>query len=382
MTRRNIALLSACALVAAAACQDERSTVLEPTAGVSYGFALTPQNSQGLPRGTVDYIRPLAATLPGDAIDSSIVVNLAGLDSLVTKRYQVWLADIAADSVSFTNLVKATGRLRVIRTDSSVNQLGDIVATENVVTTNGVSSFRNGGSKVRIELTVNRASLGGTANPQPRRLVLVSLEDNDQATTPSSIRPLWSRRESAAAEVAILRPGTAVQVGMRARGNFRFGNFAIKPIEEYVFLNPPAGRGRGAIFNDVVLFNDSSLMRPPVGYYYAGALIKRDTTGRITDTLNLGPQTAPAPRRNVSLRDADVNADLDPVIQTRPQSIIAASSRLSADTVPRLSGAFPFARFVDAYVTLESKYGAESLISPSVVLQGNIPGIVTNGGAR
>jgi hypothetical protein len=380
MTRRHFAVASVCALVAAAACQDERATVLEPTAGVSYGFALTPTNSVGIPSGTVEFNRPSSAATAAE-FDSAIVVTLRGLDSLVTKRYQVWLADIAADSVSFTNLVKATGRLRVIRTDSALNQLGDVVATENVVTTNNVSSFRNGGSATRVELTVTRASLGGAVSPYPRRVVLVSLEDNDQATAPSSIRPLWSRRETGAAEAGVLRPGIGGQIGFRIAAPVRFGTFAYKPADEYRFVNPPAGRGRGAIFNDLVLLNDSSLMRPPVGYYYAGALVKRDSTGRIIDTLNLGPQTAPAPRRDVSLRDADVNANLDPVVQTRPQSILAASSRLSADTVSRLSGAFPFRGFVNAFVTLESKYGADNVISPSVVLSGNIPGIVTNGGS-
>jgi hypothetical protein len=369
------------ALALAAACTDSRSTVLEPQA-VQYGFALAP-DGRNVPGGTVAYIRPdTGVVAAANAQDTAVVVTLRGLDSLTTKVYQVWLVDTTAAGTALANITKATGNLRIIRTDSSLNSVGDVVTTQNIRTVNGVSSFTNGGPATQVELTVTRTTLGiGAAGTTPltRAIVLVSLEDNANATTPSAIRPLWARRAERSAEVVTNKPGTIppAPIFRTATSPIRFGNFALRASDEYRFI--ATGRGRAAIGDDFIVFDDSSLTRPPVGYYYAGVVIKEDAANKPVDTLQLGPQTAPLPRRNISLIDADVSIP-DQVVQTTPPSIVAAANRLSVDTVARFQGnATPFRGFAAAYVTLESKYGVPNSAAPTIVLSGTVPGIVRNG---
>lgn len=369
------------ALAVAAACSDNRSTVLEPQA-VQYGFALAP-DGRNLPGGTVSYIRPdTGAAAVANAQDTAVVVRLRGLDSLTTKVYQVWLVDTTAAGTDFANVTKAKGNLRIVRTDSSLNKVGDVVTDSVVRTVSGVSSFTNGGPATRVELTITRTTLGLAAtdpSPLTRAIVLITLEDNANATTPGPIRPLWARRAERSAEVVTNKPGTVppAPIFRTATAPIRFGNFALRASAEYRFL--AVGRGRGAFGDRFVVFDDSSLMRPPVGYYYAGVVIKEDAANKPVDTLLLGPQTAPLPRRNISLIDADVSIP-DPVVQATPPSIVAAANRVSVDTLPDFSGnTSPFRGFAVAYVTLESKYGVPNSAAPTIILSGTVPGIVRNG---
>lgn len=367
------------ALAAVAACTDDRSTVLEPQS-VQYGFALL-ADGRNLPGGTVAYRRP-ATTAAAATIDTAVIITLRGLDSLTTKVYQVWLVDTTAAGTDFANVIKATGNLRIIRTDSALDAAGDVVTTQDIRTVSGVSSFSNGGPATQVELTVTRATSGVGATgttPLTRAIVLITLENDANATVPGDLRPLWARRAERSAEVQANQPGTVppVPLSLTATSPSRFGNFALRASAEYRFL--PVGRGRGAFGEDFVVFDDSSLSRPPIGYYYAGVVIKRNAANRPVDTLQLGPQTAPLPRRNISLIDADVSTP-DQVVQTTPPSIIAAANRVSVDTVPRFQGNdTPFLGFSDAYVTLESKYGVPNSAAPTIILSGAVPGVVRNG---
>jgi hypothetical protein len=377
--KRVLTLGVVAALAGAAACSDDRSTVLEPQA-VQFGFALAP-DGRNVPNGTVTYVRP-ATTAAAALVDTSVVVSLRGLDSLTTKVYQVWLVDTTAAGTALTNITKATGTLRIVRTDSSLNNVGDVVTDSVVRTVAGVSSFRNGGPATRVDLTITRASLGlAASDPSPltRAIVLITLEDNANATAPSSIAPLWARRAERAAEVTVNQPGVSppVPFTLNAVSPIRFGNFAIRSSAEYRFT--AVGRGRGAIGSDFVVFDDSSLMRPPIGYYYAGVIIKQNAANNPVDSLDLGPQTAPLPRRNISLIDADVSIP-DAVVQVTPPSIVAAANRVGIDTIPGFeASATPFLGYAVAYVTLESKYGVPNSAAPSIILSGTIPGIVRNG---
>ena len=359
------------ALVVAAACTDSRSTVLEPQA-VQYGFALLP-DGRNVPSGTAVFQRPATST---STADTAVILTLRGLDSLTTKFYQVWLVDTATTGTALTNVIKATGNLRIIRTDSSLDANGDVVATRDIRTVAGVSSFQNGGPATQVELTVTRATsgVGATApNPFVHTIVLVTLEDSANAAAPGTIRPLWARRAVAAGS----ETGTPTAT---STATVRFGNFAPRPADEYRFV--ATGRGRGAFGDRFVVFDDSSLTRPPVGYYYAGVVIKRDSANKAVDTLQLGPQTAPVPRRNISLYDADITI-LDAVVKATPPSIVAAANRVSVDTVTRFQGnTTPFRGFTDAYVTLESKYGVPNAAAPTIVLSGSVPTIVRYGPAK
>ena len=378
MRKASSGILAAAALaLLAGACDDARTDVSAPDGGTAYGFQLA-GDGRNLPSIQLTYRRP-AGTAQTPPVDSSLTITLRGLDSLTTRVYQVWLADLNADSSALVNVVKATGQLRWVRTDSAVNAQGDIVTTEVPGTISSAgSSFTNGGPATRVELRVTRASTGTGAFT--RQLVLVTIEQDANATAPGDVRPLWARKSNTGTEVAevIASPTGAVTIAAIGTATGRFGNFAPKPANEYRFV--PVGRGRGDILGRVLTLDDSALARPPVGYYDSAALVRRDsTTNAATDTLDLGAQTAPWPRRAVSLFDADVGTP-DPVVQLVPPSIAAAASRLVADTVPALVlESHPYKGYAEARITLESKYGRPDVMAPTIVVSGTVPGVVRYG---
>jgi hypothetical protein len=377
-TTRHGARLRAIAVVlagvVAAGCDDARTDVSAPDAGIAFGFQLA-GDGRNLPSIRLGYRRPFG-TAQVPPVDSSVTITMRGLDSLTTRVYQVWLANLNADSTALIDVVKATGQLRWVRTDSTINAEGDVVTTEvSQVIAPSASSFTNGGPATRVELRVNRATTGVDAFT--RQIVLVTIEQDANATTPGDVRPLWARRSDRGAEVAEVIPGP-VTIAANSVANGRFGNFAPKPANEYRFV--PVGRGRGDILGRVLTLDDSSLSRPPVGYYYSAALVQRDSaTNTPTDTLDLGAQTAPWPRRGTSLVDADV-AIPDVVVQAVPPSIAAAASRLVADTVSSLVMLErPYKGYSEVRITLESKYGRADVMAPTIVVSGTVPGVVRYG---
>lgn len=364
-------------LAGALACDDARTGVDVPDGGVAYGFQLA-SDGRNVPSVQLNYRRPFG-TAQVPPVDTSVTVTLRGLDSLTTRVYQVWLADLNPDSTALVNVVKATGQLRWVRTDSTVNAEGDIVTTEqSQVISSAGSSFTNGGPATRVELRLTRASTG--TNVRTREIVLVTIEQDASATAPGGVRPLWARLSDRGSEAAEVIPGPSGPVTIAATSVAvgRFGNFAPKPANEYRFV--PVGRGRGDFLGRVLTLDDSALARPPVGYYYSAALVERDsTTNAATDTLDLGAQTAPWPRRMVSLVDADVSTP-DPVVQLVPPSITAAASRIVADTVSGLAlESHPYKGLAEVRITLESKYGRADVMAPTVVVSGTVPGVVRYG---
>lgn len=332
-----VAVLGA-ATALVAACDTDRATVTAPYGNVIYGARLTPAGIN-LPTGS------LSLSADGNAV----YVQLSGLESLSTGAYHVWLADVADDGA--TNVVPATGDLEVIVTDTTFSPEGDPIATQNVYSYNGVSSFANGGARTRFFLSVPVSTVGA------RTVAFVTIEPA-AATAPTMTgpRPLWSEEladvVNADVEEAILSFGTYEPGG-----------------ESYVYV--PTGRGYGSFLGNVLMIADSSLTRPPVGYFYGSALLKRNAQNQVQDAaaLWLGEHTAPYPRRGTSLRDADVE-QVDPVVLAT--SIVAAGSRYEGD------GEAPFQGFSDLVVTLETKQGLADRPSPSFVLFAPVPGIVSN----
>src|SRR5215208_5566241 len=163
-----------------------------------------------------------------------------------------------------------------------------------------------------------------------------------------------------------------------------FGNFDPDPSKEYIYT--PVARGTASFRGNVFVTDDSGLARPPKGYYYETYLITRErvpagtgtgTNARTKDTLkvrSVGALTAPFPRRATSLRDADITL-VDPVVLADPPVILAAASRLGADTANLVAGQ-PYAVFNEIRMTLESKKGSPDRMAPTVVLLGAVPDVV------
>jgi hypothetical protein len=175
------------------------------------------------------------------------------------------------------------------------------------------------------------------------------------------------------------------------RANLTFGNFAFDPGAQYVFV--PAGRGRAYVRGDVLLFNDSSLVRPPLGYFYATYAEIRDDTNTPIDTVYLGPLHSPPPNRNLSLLDADsvlVDSDVQVLVNPpnlaggwpnpSPSAILAASIRADADTISAFQNALgAFAGVAEVFLTVESKHAEAGRMGPAILLRATVPDVVRFG---
>jgi hypothetical protein len=391
------------------ACDAERSVVTEPFGDPIFSRQFSPRG-ENLPNGETDVaawsaqdvvLRNYTVRLRPTRRNTFRVINsvvdsiyfegrLAGLDSLVGGAvYQMWLGRANGDEL--TNVEKFVADLTVMKIDTSFTDEGDPVPDTTTTDIVGVSSFSNGGPATQVFF-----SGGLSASAQEHNVVFVTIENDANATEPSTTRPLWARFPiqldtttlliqtgqvvDAGADtnrffdsLVVIGPQAAVSptaYGPNGPFPFAFGNFEPDPADQYVFF--PVGRGVATYSGGVLTIDDSALARPPEGYYYEAHMIARDERGRPwADTVTLGPLTAPYPRRNVSLFNADVEI-VDEVVLTNPPSIRAAAFRFDADT-SALPDALPFEGLDEIWITLENKKGRPNHASPSVILVSIIP---------
>ena len=337
-----IAVLGAC-LALTAACETDRATVTDPIGPRILQGRLVP-DGRNLPGGAVAF---------NDGGDS-LVITITGVEELATGAYHVWLGNTADDA--FTDVVPAVGSLSITTADTTFDDQGDPQATLTTEDRAGVSTFKEGGANVTMRMAVPL-----TADVEARTRVLVTIEATDNASAPTMTgpRPLF-------ADLTDLYAG---DVGEQA---LSFGTFNPKGDGDSSYVFVATGRGFANFIENmnVLTVADTALMRPPVGYYYATSLIGRNETGQPTDTLVIGEQTAPAPDRDVSLRNADVEVP-HPVVIAAPQpQIRAAANRLQA------TGTSPFAGFNEVVVHLETKQGIAA-VAPTYVLVAPVPGPVS-----
>lgn len=310
------------AVAAGAACRPDRATVFEPYGPNSYDFHLTNADdiaSAGLPQGTVD----VAGT--------DVTVTLGNLHPLASGVYKVWAATVADDQLS--NVTALTGDVTVTDAEGTST------------TTNGTSTFADGGAGVTVSLAAPVAA-GNAFN-----VVFVSIESSAGATAPSTSIPLWA------------------EIAGDGSYDLTFGNFTAKAASRYAyFIN---GHGEGGVRGTTLIVDDSSLARPPIGYYYGAFLVNADGS----DTLYLGELTAPFPRRSISLRDADASV-VDPVVQTNPP-LITTASILFDGSKAGLTGTLPYAGWTNFFIALIAKQGVQGALPPNVVTAGTLPAIVT-----
>jgi hypothetical protein len=363
MTRVRSSLLftAVAASVAVAACGDERSITTEPVGDLGFGTVLA-RTATNLPRGTVTFPATIVASATPAA--DSVILVLAGLDTLATGSYTVWFANDSA-----TKFAPATAlNIVATRRDSSLNAAGDPVFTNTTFTTTG-AQFRSGGANIALRVAASRAN-SSIAAADSLNVVLISIEPGAPGASPSAVRPLWARRSQAsAARVAAIR----------------FGNFArgIPDIpgnpganQEFVFATNGAmtiaPRGRVEVRGKIMVLNDSNYFRPPVGYYYNAYGVKFDTTGRFKDTLYLGRRQSPYPQR-ISLYDADVENPAPEVVFDRPRVIFAMGTRLSSDSLPKAQGSRPWIDFGLVRVNLQPKAGVEGRMGSATLLEATMP---------
>jgi hypothetical protein len=295
-------------------------------------------------------------------------------------HYQVWMAThtTATNLLSDYRPLTATRLIRTT-TDTSISEIGDFVPRVVIDTThNFAGSFNAGGPGTQLVFEFDANALNyfnGTRPTGTTRILLVTIDSNPAApTVPDEVGSqgrLWARAISTA-PAAPVAPATVTT----RTTNLSFGNFHADPTQHYVYV--PAGRGRGVLLENenILIIDDSSLSRPPRGYFYSTALVTREDDDNFNnlDTISLGPQTAPFPDRDVSLFNADVE-QVHPVVQValpNPQ-IFAAQARVDGDTLSGLAGTGnPFRGVALVLITLENKFGIEA-ISPATILLGTAP---------
>lgn len=350
-----------------AACGDERSITTQPVGPLGFGSIFL-RTSTNLPRGTVTF--PATVVASATPANDSVIITLAGLDTLTGGSYTVWFANDSA-----TKFAPATA-LNIIATrrDSSLNAAGDPVFINTNFPSTG-AQFRAGGANIALRVATSRAAAAAFAGTDSLNTVLISIESGAPGAAPSAVRPLWARRSQAnASRVAAIRFGTfarGIPVAALA------GNPAAN--QEFVFATNGAmtivPRGRVEVRGGILVVNDSNYFRPPVGYYYNLYGIKLDTTGRFRDTLYLGRRQSPFPER-ISLYEADVSNPAPSVVFDGPRVILAMGARLSADTLPKAQGSTPWRDFGFVRVNLEPKAGIEGRMGSATLMEATLPASV------
>jgi hypothetical protein len=361
-----LAFVATAAIVVA--CEDERPTLSDPITDPVYGFNLVP-NATNLPNaGNARFQYKRDAT---ESTTDSITITMRGLDSLSSGFYTVWVGDSLG-----TSFKRAAGHLTVVRTDTAFNEDGGVIATPTTIDLGTVSSFKNGSPREAFTMAISRTT-AGLAPSDSMQTVLITIEDNDAATTPNeTFRPFYARRGDG---------GSVPATGPAIRNSaIRFGNYAPLALDQYVFV--PAIRGRGGFQGPLIIVNDSSLSRPPKGYFYAFWAIKPAAGAEPADTIFLGEQRSPFPRREISHRDADVSIPDPLVVLTNPPEILAGSVRASIDTLGVTgttcadgSPGCPFKGFTEIWLTLEPKAGFAGRMGVMRIANGFAPGVITLG---
>lgn len=363
-----IGALSA-ALVVTAACEDNRSTTAEPVGDLGFGSNFS-KTSTNLPRGTVTF--PVAIVASATPNTDSVIVTMAGLDSLTTGTYTVWLAnDSATKFVRVTNM-----NLTITRVDSTVNSAGDPVYTTTSTPRLAVSGFRTGGSNLTFRVATARDAATGIAAGDSLNTVLISIETAaTPGAAPGEVRPLWARRSQAStSRVAGLRFGTfgrgiPVEAGKPAANQeFVVATSSTAGVASMTIVP----RGRVEVRGKIMIANDSNYFRPPVGYYYNAYAIRLDTTGRFNDTLYVGRRTTPYPTR-LDLYEIDKTNPAPEVIFDSPRVVYAMASRVSTDTMSKANTTPPWINYGAVRVNIQSKYSQEGRMGPATVLEATLP---------
>jgi len=363
-----------------AACDNERAITTEPVGERGFGQNLVKQ-STNLPRGRVLFpTAPIASATPAS---DSLVVELAGLDSLSGAQYVVWVANDSA-----TKFARVTGNLTIARLDTTLNAQGDPVFTPSTVTIPSVSGFSNGRQNYLMRFASTRPLITGLAATDSANLVIVSIETGTPGAAPSDRRFLWTRRS--------LSVNRTINGTARLTGGFLFGNFASAPENQFIYATsataavafpaanfatattPNIPRGRVEVRGPIFTVNDSNYYRPPIGFFYEAFTIRIDTLGRFIDTVSLGVKASPFPNR-ISFFEADKSIpDPTAMFGTPTPVIFASQHRVTADTIPAATtptvfGTRAWTGFAFVYVTLQNKAGPRDRMGAAVVMTSGLP---------
>lgn len=358
-------IIGACAasFSAAIACTDVRSTTAAPVGDLGFGTIFI-KTSSNLPRGTVTF--PVAIAASATPNTDSVIVTLAGLDSLTTGSYTLWFANDSA-----TKFARVTSmNIVVTRVDSTLNAAGDPTFVTSTTTRTGQSSFRAGGSNLAFRVATARDASTGLTATDSLNVVLISIEPGAGGAAPTEVKPLWGRRSQAAAtRIASLRFGNFARAIPAIAGAPGANQEFVVATNGSMTIVP---RGRVEVRGKIMVANDSNYFRPPVGYFYNAYAIKYDTTGKFSDTVYIGRRTSPYPAR-LSLYDADKSNPAPDVVFDSPLVVFAMASRVSTDTIAKANSTPAWRNFGSVRVNIQSKFSQEGRMGPATVLEAILP---------
>ena len=365
--RTFLAAAVSCGLLAAACGKDGRSITTEPSGDLGFGINFA-KTSTNLPRGTVTF--PVGIVGSATSNTDSVIITLAGLDSLTTGSYTFWVANDSA--TKFARLT--TMNVVVTRLDSTLNAVGDPVFTPTTTSRPGINSLRAGGSNLAFRVASVRDVATGLTATDSLNVLVISIEGATPGAVPSEVRPLWARRSQAPARVAGLRFGSFARAIPASAGDPKANQ------EFVVATSSTAGvatmtivpRGRVEVRGKILIANDSNYFRAPIGYYYNAYAVKFDTTGRFNDTVNVGRRTSPYPSR-VSLYESDKTNPAPDVVFDSPLVIFAMASRVSSDSITKANSTPAWLNFGLVRVNLQSKFSQEGRMGPNTVLEAVLP---------
>jgi len=344
MRRLNRTLGLSALMLAAVACDDDRTSVLTPVGEISIG---TPVGSAPLqvPTGTVS--------------TATLTVTASWLRAVTGASYRTWY--VSRDPVSNVDVyTPAFGTIieRFRRDSLSGGTTGtpvpDPITGETIRVVDTID----------VSLGVRTGTYAGSDNPD----VFEAIMGIDSAADVGTTTPAAGRN----AVVVSLGDGSGSdgmvlfrRTGVAGNGAMTFGIFggtdvisAANPAD-YVF-GTGGGTGTGNFRGAEVSVDFRELRRPPTGYFYRGFLVDADGAATLVDTLR-SAYNALASISRVSLFDADVNGQLPGIAVTS----ITLSQVRDADFGS-------FAGQKQFILTLDPK-GAGAAFGGTVILLGDIP---------
>jgi hypothetical protein len=258
----------------------------------------------------------------------SVTITLNNVEELATGVYKVWLVNPTTNAAA-----PATGRwVRVVGTDT-------------VASATGTSTFEGGEGSI-IFTTDPYSAIGQPDVSDSLSVLLVSIEQDAGASSPSTSQPLWTtviKKVGGTVGGAILFGEFTLGDDSRGPELFRAqGTMAGGVIGDTVVIlvdttiNGAATRIRAAQFvGDRVEVRFTGLMRPPLGYRYNAYLCGSDDgscspTNSTTEFFDLGGLASPS---GVSLDNADSAPNDGNLSATRIVSAFASASVSGSQTL-------------------------------------------------
>ena len=257
----------------------------------------------------------------------STIVTLTNVEALETGVYKVWLVNPTTGAAK-----PATGRW--------IRRVG----TDTVASGTGTATF-DGGPGTIVFRTRPYGEIGAPDISDSLSVLMVTIEADASATTPSSAQPFWT---------TVIKKLNATVGGALTFGEFTLDDASRGP-ERFI----PQGKMAGGVIGNlrdstfvgsVIELQFTGLMRPPIGYRYRGYLCESDDTNcsptdPTTSYLDLGGLTSPTGQ---SLDDADTAAN-----DANLSSTLIVRARLSAS----VTGAQTLCDFDRFRLMLEPKTG-------------------------